>query len=157
MRSRLFVVKICQSFDVCAGAIIIIEYFKIFKPVKVRVESVGYQEMLREYLKQRCSEEGIFISGLEIKENPRTRKSYRLESLQPIFANNKVFIQKNMQALVDELTLYTRGKHDDLLDGFFYANKNCYKPVHEAELVYEEDDYLFPQRKNWKLKFYGIN
>ena len=56
-----------------------------------------------------------------------------------------------MQALVDELTLYPRGKHDDLLDGFFYANKNCYKPVHEAELVYEEDDYLFPQRKNWKL------
>ena len=39
----------------------IIEYFKIFKPVKVRVESVGYQEMLREYLKQRCDEEKIFI------------------------------------------------------------------------------------------------
>ena len=64
----------------------IIEYFKLFKPVKVRVESVGYQEMLREYLKQRCDEEKIFISGLEIKENPRTSKSSRLETMQPYFA-----------------------------------------------------------------------
>ncbi len=62
----------------------IIEYFKLFKPVKVRVESVGYQEMLREYLKQRCDEEKIFISGLEIKENPRTSKSSRLETMQPL-------------------------------------------------------------------------
>ena len=30
----------------------IIEYFKLYKPVKVRIESVGYQEMLREYLRQ---------------------------------------------------------------------------------------------------------
>ena len=27
----------------------IIEYFKLYKPVKVRIESVGYQEMLQEY------------------------------------------------------------------------------------------------------------
>ena len=66
----------------------------------------------------------MFIPGLEIKENPRTSKSYRLESLQPLFANKKVYIQKDMQAFIDELTLYPRGKHDDLLDGFFYANKN---------------------------------
>ena len=95
---------------------------------------------------------GMFIPGLEIKENPRTRKSYRLESLQPIFANGKVFIQKSMQALVDELTLYPRGKHDDLLDGFYYANKNCYKPAHDAERVYvEEEDYYMPTKKSWKL------
>ena len=71
----------------------IIEYFKLFKPVKVRVESVGYQEMLREYLRQRCDEEKIFISGLEIKENPRTSKSSRLETMQPYFAQKKVYIQ----------------------------------------------------------------
>lgn len=110
----------------------IIEYFKIFKPVKVRVESVGYQEMLREYLKQRCDEENIFISGLEIKENPRTSKSSRLETMQPYFAQNKVYLKKTMEELKDELLLYPRGKHDDLLDGLFYATKKCYGPVHEA-------------------------
>ena len=47
--------------------------------------------------------------------------------------------------------LYPRGKHDDLLDGFYYANKNCYKPAHTAESVYvEEDTYLLGPRKSWK-------
>lgn len=47
-----------------------------------------------------------------------------------------------MQAFVDELLLYPRGKHDDLLDGFFYANKNCYKPLHESSVKSSEDDYF---------------
>ena len=34
--------------------------FKIYKPVKTRIESVGYQEMLREYVKKRCEEEKLF-------------------------------------------------------------------------------------------------
>ena len=84
----------------------IINNFKNYKSSKTRIESVGYQEMLRQYIKEKAEELGMFIPGLEIKENPRTSKSYRLESLQPLFANKKVFIQKDMQALVDELTLY---------------------------------------------------
>ena len=110
----------------------IIEYFKIFKPVKVRVESVGYQEMLREYLKQRCDEEKIFISGLEIKESPRTSKSSRLETMQPYFAQKKMYMLESMSELRDELLLYPRGKHDDLLDGLFYAMKKCYPPHHKG-------------------------
>ena len=119
----------------------IIEYFKIFKPVKVRVESVGYQEMLREYLKQRCDEEKIFISGLEIKESPRTSKSSRLETMQPYFAQKKMYMLKTMDELRDELLLYPRGKHDDLLDGLFYAMKKCYTPHHKSVVKENKKSY----------------
>ena len=131
----------------------IIEYFKLFKPVKVRVESVGYQEMLREYLKQRCSEEGIFISGLEIKENPRTSKSSRLETMQPYFAQKKVFLQENMEELKNELLLYPRGKHDDLLDGLFYATKKCFPPAHkEVEIKNKKVvDESYVDDISWKV------
>ena len=111
----------------------IIEYFKLYKPVKVRIESVGYQEMLREYLRQRTEEENLFISGLEIKEAPRTSKSSRLETMEPYFAQNKMYIKKDQLALKDELLLYPRGKHDDLLDGLYYAMKKCYTPSHVVE------------------------
>jgi predicted phage terminase large subunit-like protein len=111
----------------------ILEYFKLYRPVKVRIESVGYQEMLREYLRQRCEEENLFISGLEIKESPRTSKSSRLETMEPYFAQGKVYIKKSMLELKDELLLYPRGKHDDLLDGLYYAMKKCYTPHHKAE------------------------
>jgi predicted phage terminase large subunit-like protein len=111
----------------------IIERFKLYKPDKCRIESVGYQEMLREYIRQRCEEEGLFISGLEIKENPRNSKSSRLETLQPYFAQKKVLMQKDMQDFKNELLLYPRSKHDDLLDGFYYANKKSYVPSHNIE------------------------
>ena len=64
----------------------IINNFKIYKSAKTRIESVGYQEMLRQYIKEKSADMGLFIPGLEIKENPRTQKSFRLESLQPLFA-----------------------------------------------------------------------
>ena len=131
----------------------IIEYFKIFKPVKVRVESVGYQEMLREYLKQRCDEEKIFISGLEIKENPRTSKSSRLETMQPYFAQKKMFMLESMDELRDELLLYPRGKHDDLLDGLFYAMKKCYTPNHKSVAKENKKSYTSDNLDNisWKI------
>ncbi len=130
----------------------IINNFQNFRSAKTRIESVGYQEMLRQYIKEKAEELGMFIPGLEIKENPRTSKSYRLESLQPLFANKKVHIQSNMGAFIDELTLYPRGKHDDLLDGFFYANKNCYKPTHDSIEKEEKTPwYSRKAKKSWKL------
>ena len=119
----------------------ILDQFKVYKPTKTRVESVGYQEMLREYVKRRCEEENIFIPGLEIKENPRTSKSYRLETMQPYFAQGKFHIRKDMPELRDELLLYPRGKHDDLLDGLYYANKKIFPPHHE------NNDYDNPTSK----------
>ena len=32
-----------------------------------------------------------------------------------------------------EFLSYPRGKHDDLLDGLFYANKGSYAPYHETQ------------------------
>jgi hypothetical protein len=109
----------------------IIERFKVYKPEKVRIESVGYQEMLREYVKVRCEEQGIFIPGLEIKEIPRNSKSMRLETMEPYFAQGKFYMKKDMQELKDELLLYPRGKHDDLLDGLYYATKKIWNAHHK--------------------------
>ena len=113
----------------------IVDNFKKYKSTKTRIESVGYQEMLRQYVQMRCDEEGMFIPGLNIKENPRTSKSHRLESLQPSFAKKEIYIMKNMQNLVDEMLLFPRGKHDDLLDGLYYAFKGNYAPLHEEKDV----------------------
>jgi len=132
----------------------IIEYFKLYKPEKVRIESVGYQEMLREYVKVRCDEKNIFIPGLEIKENPRNSKSSRLETMEPYFAQGKFYMQKNMMELKDELLLYPRGKHDDLLDGLFYATKKVYKPFHNStikKMPESESNYTKDKDSSWLL------
>ena len=110
----------------------IISNYKKYRADKTRIESVGYQDMLRDYVRSQCDKKNMYIPGLEIKENPRTSKSSRLESMEPYFYQKKMFIMKNMDDLIGELLTYPRGKNDDLLDGLFYAMKGAYAHYEKA-------------------------
>lgn len=125
----------------------ILDNFKHIKAQKTQIETVGYQEMLRDYLRR----QDVYIPGLEIKNNPRSQKSYRLETMQPWFAGRKVYIKRNMRELQNELLLYPRGKHDDLLDGLYYSFKGMYKPWHREKVVGEQRQ-LSPhhKKKSWR-------
>jgi len=124
----------------------IIKNYDKYKATKTRIESVGYQEMLRDYVRRER-----YIPGVEIKENPRSSKSYRLESLQPLFASGRVYIHKDQRAFIDELLMYPRGKHDDLLDGFFYANKNVYKPFHTKKSSKPSHTKKYLSSVDWQI------
>ena len=126
----------------------ILDYDDIYKPQKAHIESVAYQEMLRDYVNRQR-----FIPGFAIKVNPRTRKSTRLESMQPWFYQRKVWIKEGMKDLVDELLLYPRGKHDDLLDGLYYSFLGAYTPYEEDHDEEQKQDTPHTTQKslNWKL------
>jgi hypothetical protein len=111
----------------------IIDKIKTIQPTRAFTESVGYQEMLRDYLRKRLAEENLFVSGLETKITPRTEKSARLERLHPMFFNRRVYVKKNMTEFVDELMMYPRARHDDLMDGFDLATRKLVKPDHTIE------------------------
>ena len=133
----------------------IIDSIKTMKYTRAQVETVGYQEMLRDYLRKRLAEENLFISGLENKITPRTEKSARLERLHPYFYNRRVYIKKNMTEFIDELMMYPRGKHDDLLDGFDLATKKLISPSHglpeEQEFRFYPREEEFSNKTNWML------
>ena len=94
----------------------------------------------------------MFIAGLEIKERPRTSKSARLETMEPYFAQNKVYMLESMEELRDELLLYPRAKHDDLLDGLYYAMKNTYTPAHEtSDMKLKEKQYVTDKTFDWMI------
>lgn len=119
----------------------IIQTIRAWKPSRAHVETIGYQEMLRSYLRLRLDEENLYVPGLETKFNPRTEKSARLDTLQPFFATGKIYIMENQVELEDELNIYPRGKHDDLLDGLYYATRKLYVPDHTIEN--KEDDLRY--------------
>jgi len=127
----------------------IVETVRQDKPYRGAVETVGYQEMLRTYLRQRLDEENLYLPGLETKFNPRTEKSARLETLQPFFATGRVWIMDNMPELEDEFNMYPRGKHDDLLDGLYYATRKLVPPDHTVEGSDPNDE------KYWAFQFYN--
>lgn len=140
-----------------ALAYAILENYLEVRSKTTRIESTGYQDMLREYLQEESAKRNLYITGLEIKEVPRAAKSSRIESLSPFFQNHQVLIPEDgAETLRSELELYPRCKNDDTLDALFYAFKRNYIPEHESKLTtsqsrdveeeeedYESIDFLF--------------
>ncbi len=125
---------------------------KKYNPQKARIESTGYQEMLRQYVREKMFEEKLYIPGLEIKELPRSNKSARLESLQPRFAQRKVYLKREAhKAFADELMLFPYGRNDDTLDAFYYAQKGIYPATHVIP-----QDGIIQKAKN-KIKIFRNN
>jgi len=126
----------------------IIRSIKEEVPKRGHIETVGYQEMLRQYVKERLREEKLSLAGLETKFNPRTEKSARLEVLQPLFAQKRVFLKRGMDEFENELFAYPRGKHDDLIDGFYYSTRRLFQPHHvwQNEPEYTDDEAMHVNR-----------
>lgn len=116
---------------------ILTEYNR-WKPLTTSIETTQAQETFRDILRNM---EEVYIPGLHLKHTPMEKKSKRyLEVLEPWFYKRKVYMLKNMTALKDELLIFDKGKHDDLIDGMYYAFKRAYKP-YQAEV---DEDYYNP-------------
>jgi len=72
--------------------------------------------------------------------------------MEPYFFNKRVFLRKGMEELRSELIMYPRGKHDDLLDGLYYAMLNLYKPyTKSADDVIKPDANVPLQHFDWAV------
>ena len=106
------------------------EIFKIVKrysPVKrVNIETIAYQEMLRDYVQKKSKREGLFIPGINqgIKGYGNQKKKDRLfEGLQPKFKQGAVHLKKDMHEFIGELLDFPKGSHDDCIDAFWLSTQ----------------------------------
>ena len=100
---------------------IIIDTYRKYKPRRMKIETVGYQEALRTACREIMHKEGLYIPGLEKGVKPRTRKSERLLSLVPMFAKGSFFFRSEDIEAQKEFLSYPRGKHDDIMDAIWTA------------------------------------
>lgn len=107
----------------------VVSMYKQYEPVRTKCETVAYQEMLSDFLQSEFVDVTIPGIGSE-DEKPKSKKSKRLEGMQPYFAEGAVFLRKGMRELEDELLMYPDGKHDDCLDALYYAMKHVWPPTH---------------------------
>ena len=106
------------------------EIFKIaerYHPIRrINIETISYQEMLRDYVMKRSKSEGKFLPGIEqgIKGYGQQKKKDRLfEGLQPMFKAGAVHLKKNMHEFIGELLDFPKGSHDDCIDAFWLATQ----------------------------------
>ena len=135
------------------------EIFKIaerYKPIKrINIETISYQEMLRDYVYKRSKKEGKFLPGIEmgIKGYGNQKKKDRLfEGLQPMFKAGAVHLKKNMHEFIGELLDFPKGSHDDTIDAFWlstqYAKGN--KKAGKKKRIKEGESWEKPKKSyNW--------
>ena len=105
----------------------IIDTYKKYKPKRMKVETTGYQEALRQAVRKNMLEQNLYIPGLEKGVKPRSKKSERLISLVPMLAKGEFFFRPKDLAAQQEFLSYPKGKHDDIMDAIWTALEG-YKP-----------------------------
>ena len=136
------------------------QIFKIaerYKPIRrINIETISYQEMLRDYVHKRSKKEGKFLPGIEqgIKGYGNQKKKDRLfEGLQPMFKAGAVHLKKNMHEFIGELLDFPKGSHDDTIDAFWLSTqfaKGRKKLSSSYELDKETGKWKKPKKSyNW--------
>jgi predicted phage terminase large subunit-like protein len=105
---------------------LILDKYLEFKPRRVKIETVAYQEALRDGVRALMAEKGVYIPGLEAGVKPRNPKSERLLSLVPLFASGRFFFRPQDIEAQGEFLSYPKGKHDDVMDGIWTAIQETY-------------------------------
>ena len=106
------------------------EIFKIakrYKPIRrINIETISYQEMLRNYVHRQSKEQGMFLPGIEqgIKGYGNQKKKDRLfEGLQPLFKAGAVHLKRTQHEFIGELIDFPKGSHDDMIDAFWLSTQ----------------------------------
>ena len=124
---------------------VLLEVFKKYRPRRMKIETVGYQEALRTAVRELMLKENVYIPGLEKGVKPRNRKSERLLSLVPLFAKGTFYFRPQDNIAQQEFLSYPKGKHDDVMDAIWTALDGA-RPSRRKS--YEKnDDYLSKQKK----------
>jgi predicted phage terminase large subunit-like protein len=123
----------------------LIEVFKKYRPKRMKIETVGYQEALRTAVRELMLKESLYIPGLEKGVKPRNRKSERLLSLVPIFAKGTFYFRPQDNIPQQEFLSYPRGKHDDVMDAIWTALDGA-KPSRRKTFD-KDDNYLNKPKK----------
>lgn len=75
------------------------------------VETVQFQEFLKDELVKRSAQRGIPIPATATK--PNTDKMLRIESLQPHMANGLILLHSSQATLISQLRHFPKADHDD--------------------------------------------
>ena len=104
----------------------IIELANKYSPVRrVTIETVAAQEMVRDMVTRLSAKEKRLMPGIfkGVKPPARIKKEDRLETaLGPIVNSKKLYIQRHMTELVDEMFEHPKPRNDDVMDALYYAD-----------------------------------
>lgn len=101
-----------------------------WKPLKVGIEKVAYQKALIHLLQKEMPKRNIFFEIVPLEAGKA--KDIRIRALQPRFQARTIWFPAGagfLTELEDELLMFPRARHDDLIDALAYVEQIAQPPV----------------------------
>lgn len=112
----------------------------------VGVEEVGPQKAFYQQLVNECNQEGLYppfekLVGMISTQrgNMRNKKDRVTYALQPRIESGKLHLRRDQKELIEEMTLFPEGKHDDMVDALAYITA-LLKPFMDYSIIQQLDD-----------------
>lgn len=115
---------------------LIFRIIKEYNPMCIGVESVAYQKALIYMIDVASRDKKVVAPIKEIKPDTDVSKEYRIMGLVPRFEWGRIFINRGLKDLEDELSSFPRAAHDDLIDSLSNIERIAVAP--EVERLTEK-------------------
>ena len=127
----------------------IFSHVRKYSPIKVGIESVGYQSSLEYFVKERMRSENLYfiIEGLT---HGKQSKNVRIQGLQPLVHSATLLFKPWMTALLAEMEAFPLGSHDDLID-CLAMQQRLWALTSSLDQKKEEDEYD-PLGLDWAIQ-----
>jgi len=115
-----------------------------YKPEVLGVEETVYLLAVKPFLEEEMRKRNKFMSITALKHGG-IKKETRIRGLIPLMESKSVFFVGDCSSLEEEMRVFPRGMHDDVLDSFQYAEQIAYKPFDiDVNNIFEEEKPLYP-------------
>ena len=105
--------------------------YNTYKPIVTGIEETVYLLAVKPFLEEEMRKRNIFFSITPLKHHG-TKKETRIRALIPRYENKSVFHVGDCNDLENEMRVFPRGIHDDILDSEAYQEGLAFKPESES-------------------------
>lgn len=109
--------------------------FFAFTPIRIAIESVAFQEVLKEWLDELSREKGWYLPTMELQH--RSDKVMRISRLSPLFERGEIFLRRDQTRLLEQLEFFPKGDHDDGPDALEMAVDIARRLAMQFEIIQE--------------------
>ena len=97
------------------------------KPIMIGIEKTVFLLAIKPFLDEEMRKRNRFLNIREL-EHHGIKKETRIRGLIPLYESKSIFHVGDCSALEDEMRVFPRGEHDDVLDSLAYQEQIVYKP-----------------------------
>ena len=148
----------CEHYPLDLMAEKAVHMAKTMRPLRVEVEDVGAQGIIKPQMEFLQQQDRKLIRGATIglKSPSGIKKEDRLANgLKPYVNGGKVYLKDWMTEVYEQLWHFPKARNDDLLDGIYYAiaklraPKSEPIPIKDLKYTKEKQKNTRPPRYNW--------